>query len=216
MPVSAVQLLVGFLDFFHHLPNTAAAQQVALCLVRPQEYVTRMECASKPLWPFLILKHCLESCSIWNFFNSCSEKYIDLSALKKLIPSRCGLGPKVCQTSCHAIGRRNGTCIENHSGKNCRCSEESVSGEEFAKCHAETTCSLYCKGRGFAYGKCEGWTCQCMRSIQRKEMENVTEVAVNTTTKKLEIKVTNKWRIQQKNDTLPLPHFRFKYMIGWK
>ena len=44
---------------------------------------------------------------------SCSEFLIDLDTLKALVPSRCDLDVEVCRRTCHAIGRREGMCLDD-------------------------------------------------------------------------------------------------------
>ena len=44
---------------------------------------------------------------------SCSEFSIDLDTLKALVPSRCDLDVEVCRRTCHAIGRREGMCLDD-------------------------------------------------------------------------------------------------------
>ena len=81
----------------------------------------------------------------------------------ELIPSRCDLGEEFCAGTCHSIGRREGVCVSKSSGeKDCQCSQETVSAEEFAKCAAEETCRVYCQANGNASGECRGWSCKCI------------------------------------------------------
>lgn len=95
----------------------------------------------------------------------CSEFYIDLDTLKALVPSRCDLDVEVCRRTCHAIGRREGMCLDDKvRGKKCKCTEDTVSAEEFGRCAAETTCRLYCQTQGSATGVCNGWSCECQSS----------------------------------------------------
>jgi hypothetical protein len=44
------------------------------------------------------------------FTFSCSEKSISIDDIRELLPSRCAMGEEFCEGSCHAIGRRNGSC----------------------------------------------------------------------------------------------------------
>ena len=40
----------------------------------------------------------------------CSERSIDWDDIKGMLPSRCDLGLKVCQGTCHSLGFRDGVC----------------------------------------------------------------------------------------------------------
>merc|ERR1719412_713675 len=80
----------------------------------------------------------------------CSEQSINLSDFRELLPSRCTLGTAFCQTTCHAIGRRDGQC---EYGEGCECSEERISPSEFALCAAESTCRSDCQRKGKAFGR---------------------------------------------------------------
>ena len=48
----------------------------------------------------------MHSCSRY----SCSGKDINLNDLTALLPSRCDVSKSFCEKTCHAIGRRTGTC----------------------------------------------------------------------------------------------------------
>ena len=40
----------------------------------------------------------------------CSERAISFAEFREILPSRCTLGESFCQGTCHAIGRRDGSC----------------------------------------------------------------------------------------------------------
>ena len=40
----------------------------------------------------------------------CSERPISFAEFREILPSRCTLGESFCQGTCHAIGRRDGSC----------------------------------------------------------------------------------------------------------
>ena len=40
----------------------------------------------------------------------CSERPISFAEFREMLPSRCTLGESFCQGTCHAIGRRDGSC----------------------------------------------------------------------------------------------------------
>ena len=42
----------------------------------------------------------------------CSERSIDLDAFRELLPSRCDVGETFCKSTCLAIGRRSGKCVD--------------------------------------------------------------------------------------------------------
>jgi hypothetical protein len=74
------------------------------------------------------------------------------------LPSRCTVGAQFCQSTCHAIARRDGSCVH---GQGCECSDERISPSEFALCAVESTCRTHCQGQGQATGRCTGWRCEC-------------------------------------------------------
>merc|ERR1712223_1954484 len=83
----------------------------------------------------------------------CSERAISFAEFREMLPSRCTLGESFCQGTCHAIERRDGSC---------EYSEERLTPSEFALCAAESTCTVHCQGQGKAYGRCNGWQCECL------------------------------------------------------
>merc|ERR1711973_156126 len=91
----------------------------------------------------------------------CSANTIDFDDLRNLVPSRCDISEQACKSSCHAIGRRDGVCKTRGGKKDCQCSEESVSAEEFVKCAAEESCQGWCQSQGNSGGQCKGWSCEC-------------------------------------------------------
>merc|ERR1712029_883538 len=81
---------------------------------------------------------------------------------------RCFFGDWACSSGCKVLGQSSGTCDDD--GK-CWCSERAISfaefremltPSEFALCAAESTCTVHCQGQGKAYGRCNGWQCECL------------------------------------------------------
>merc|ERR1711874_268232 len=84
---------------------------------------------------------------------------VSFAEFRELLPSRCTLGRSFCQSTCHAIGRRDGAC---EFGRGCECSDETLTASEFALCSVEATCRTHCQRQGKATGRCTGWRCECI------------------------------------------------------
>ncbi|XP_059099507.1 uncharacterized protein LOC131893483 [Tigriopus californicus] len=110
----------------------------------------------------------------WNTFVAEVKSWELPDAIKSLAPSRCKIGNAFCNSSCHAIGRLDGTCNEDFS--DCACNSEFVSPRQYSLCLDDGVCSLVCQRDGKARGACEGpygWDCRCYSNKEATEEDAI-------------------------------------------